>query len=88
MHCSRTCYENWSGDNGVPQYGLSTGGDLNPEPSSYAATVLYGLSVLRICAKAVVAHFNVLERQYSGETASGMAVTCLSTIRQLARSVV
>jgi len=60
MHCPRICYENWSGDYGVPQYGLSTGGDLNPKPSSYAATVLYGLSVLRICAKAVVAHFDAL----------------------------
>jgi len=61
MHCPRICYENWNGDYGVPHHGLSTGGDLNPETSSYAAAVLYGLSVLRICAKAVVAHFKVLE---------------------------
>ena len=33
----------------MPQHGLSTGGDLNPEPSSYAATVLYGLCVTNLC---------------------------------------
>ena len=72
----------------MPQNGLSTGGDFNPEPSSYAAAMLYGFNVLRICAKAVVAHFKVLDRHYSTEKARGVAVTCLSAARQLARSVV
>jgi hypothetical protein len=52
--------------------GLSTGRDLNPEPSSYEAAVLYRLNVLQICAKAVVAHFKVLDRDYSGGLEKGL----------------
>jgi hypothetical protein len=72
---------------GMPQQGPSTGRNLNPEPSTYEAPVLYGVIVLGICAKPVVAHFKVLDKHYSGETGEGPK-TCTSAVRQLARSVV